>query len=598
MAGVAVFRVARDLRYEWAFNQQFDESREGLVGKRNSEIFLPEEAALLDGLFSEAFDSGLPQTVDVRLRCLKSEREHLVEILLDPARTEDGYIEALTGAAIDLSPEVERYHELINIRTQADDARTRANDARTQANDARTQADDARTQAKDVRTQADDARTQAKDVRTQADDARAQADDVRIQADDARAQADDVRTQADDARTQANDVRTQADDARTQAKDARTQADDARALAEDALAQADDARALAKDVRSRADDARALAEDLRTQADDARTQADDARTQADDARTQARDVRTQADDARAQAKDVRTQADDARAQAEDLRTRADDARVQAEDLRTQADDARAQAEDLRTQADDARTQAEDALTQADDARAQAEEANRNKTRLLASTGHDLRQPLQAMVFFQSMVQDRLSFYGDEKGVEAAKAIAHALSSAEELLTSLTDLATVESGEIAVHVKEFTADTVVGRNVKNFDAMAAAKGLRLRIRPCAEMIRSDPVLLKRIVRNLTINAIKYTDRGGILVGCRRRGNSLRIDVWDTGRGIPENKIGEIFNEFYRGDEVMDPGGGLGIGLTIVARIARRLDHKITVRSREGKGALFAVTVPLA
>ena len=542
MAGVAVFRVARDLRYEWAFNQQFDESREGLVGKRNSEIFLPEEAALLDGLFSEAFDSGLPQTVDVRLRCLKSEREHLVEILLDPARTEDGYIEALTGAAIDLSPEVERYHELINIRTQADDARTRANDARTQANDARTQADDARTQAKDVRTQADDARTQAKDVRTQADDARAQADDVRIQADDARAQADDVRTQADDARTQANDVR--------------------------------------------------------TQADDARTQANDVRTQADDARTQAKDVRTQADDARTQADDARTQADDARALAEDALAQADDARALAKDVRSRADDARALAEDLRTQADDARTQAEDALTQADDARAQAEEANRNKTRLLASTGHDLRQPLQAMVFFQSMVQDRLSFYGDEKGVEAAKAIAHALSSAEELLTSLTDLATVESGEIAVHVKEFTADTVVGRNVKNFDAMAAAKGLRLRIRPCAEMIRSDPVLLKRIVRNLTINAIKYTDRGGILVGCRRRGNSLRIDVWDTGRGIPENKIGEIFNEFYRGDEVMDPGGGLGIGLTIVARIARRLDHKITVRSREGKGALFAVTVPLA
>ncbi len=406
---------------------------------------------------------------------------------------------------------------------------------------------------------------------------------LRANADEARTQADDARLLADNARTVADDARIVADDARTQADDARIQADDARAVAKDRRAQADDARAQADDARAIAEDARVKAEGERVKADDTRTQADDARAVAKDQRTRADDTRTQADDPRAVAKDQRTQADD-------TRTQADDARAVAKDERTRADDARAVAEDARNKAEDARAVAVEA-------RIKAEEANWGKTRLMATAGHDLRQPLQAMAFLQSMIQKRLLIYGDVSGLKAADAIGQAISSADELLTSLTSHATLEAGEVAVHVEECSTDDVVNRNVSELQAMAEHKKLKLRVRPCTEMIRSDSVLLKRIIRNLTINAIKYTDRGGILVGCRRRGNFLRIDVWDTGRGIPEEKLTQIFDEFYRGDESKDPGGGLGIGLSIVAKVARLLGHEVTVRSRLGKGSLFAVTVPL-
>ncbi|MBC7951709.1 MAG: hypothetical protein H7Z12_07825 [Rhodospirillaceae bacterium] len=598
MAGVAVFRVGRNLRYDWACNPQFYESGEALVGKSNSELFMPEEAALLDSLFSQAFDSGLPQTFDMRFRCLTTQRELLLEILLDPVLGQDGQISELSGAAIDLSRDISSHYRFMDARVRADDARIQADDVRTQASDARAQADDARTQADDARIKARDVRLMAEHKRIQAQDARAVAEDERIQASDARAMADDARAQADDARTQADDARVQADDVRTKAKDVRTQATDARV-------QANDARAIAEDERTQADDARAMADDARAQADDARMQADDVRTMAKDVRTQASDARAQAEQERIQAKDARALADDARTQANDARTQANDARTQASDARTQASDARAVAEDARAHATDARALAEDARTQASDARALAEgalalaeEANRAKTRLMASAGHDLRQPLQAITFLQSMIQQRLQIYGDDAGLEAADAIGRAISSAEELLTSLTSLGTLDAGEVAVHVGECSAEDVVNRNVSEFRGIAEQKGLKLRVRPCAEMIRSDPVLLKRIIRNLTINAIKYTDRGGVLVGCRRRGRFLRIEVWDTGKGIPEDKISLVFDEFYRGDDAKDPGGGLGIGLSIVTRMAHLLGHEIIVRSREGKGSLFAVTVPLA
>jgi len=631
-AGAAVFRVGMDLRYDWVLNSNFY-GGECQDRKSNFQLFPPEEAALLDCLFSQALDSGQTQIFDIRLHCLNSQREILLEFLVDPLREEDGRIKGLTGAAIDLSPEASRLNALPDSRATADDARAVADDARTQADDARLVADDARTEADDARAIADDARTHADDARAIAKDQWTRADDARALANDARTQADDARTQADDARAVAKDQRIQANDARAVAKDERTQADDARAVAKDERTQANDARAVAKDERTQADDARALANDARTQADDARAiaqdarrKAEDARTQADDARAIAEDARKKADDARAvaedarikaegeriQANDVRSQANDARTQADDARAVAKDERIQANDARTQADDARAVAEDARKKADDARAvadntravaenariKADDARADAVDARIKAEEANWDKTRLMATAGHDIRQPLQAMAFFKSLAQERFLVYGDESGLKAVEAIGHAISSAEELLTSLMSLATLDSGAVAVHVEECSTDDVVDSNVSEFRAMAEHKKLKLRVRPCAETIRSDPVLLKQIIRNLTINAIKYTDRGGILVGFRRRGMFLRIDVWDTGRGIPEDKATQIFDEFYRGDESKDRGGGLGIGLSIVKKTARLLGHEVTVRSRLGKGSLFAVTVPLA
>jgi len=202
-----------------------------------------------------------------------------------------------------------------------------------------------------------------------------------------------------------------------------------------------------------------------------------------------------------------------------------------------------------------------------------------------------------MRFFQSAVASRFRSAGDEIGLKAAEVIGQAITSAEELLNSLMDITTLESGQLAIRITAFPANLVVDGNINEFSAMAERKGLRLRVRPSSQRILSDPVLLKRILRNLTVNAIKYTQRGGILVGCQRRGEALRIGVWDTGSGIAADKLGRIFDEFYRGDPAADPGGGFGIGLAVVARLAHQLGHQITVRSRLGKGSLFAVTVPL-
>lgn len=483
MVGIAVFSVSMDMRYEWAFNSQSFECPDqggGLVGKNNFEMFAPEDAALLDSLYAQALSSGLPQTFDMRLICLETQRECLLEILVDPIHDEDGRLLGLAGAAIDLLPEFERHDGLRRVRVAADDARL-----------------------------------SAENVRTQADDARTQADDVRTQADDARIRADDVRTQADDARIQANDGCNPDEDAGTESVSMRMQAAAARDLAETA---------------------------------------------------------------RGEAEIARIQADDARISADNARVLANAARIIAEEADHAADEA--------------------ARNRVEEARSRAESASRAKTRLMAAAGHDLRQPLQAMTFLQRMIQERLKLYGDVAGMKAADAIGHAISSADELLTSLTSLATIEAGEVVIHLSEFPADDVMNDNVHEFSGMAEHKGLRLHVRPCTEKICSDPVLLKRIVRNLTVNAIKYTDKGGILVGCRRRGDSLRVEVWDSGRGVPEEKAAQIFDEFYRADEARDPGGGLGIGLSIVSRAARLLGHEITVRSHEGKGSLFAVTVPLA
>ena len=246
----------------------------------------------------------------------------------------------------------------------------------------------------------------------------------------------------------------------------------------------------------------------------------------------------------------------------------------------------------------ARMRADEACGLAEEARRQAEHASRVKTSLMAAAGHDLRQPLQAISLFQGMVVERLQLLGDETGLKAAEAIGRALSSAEELLTSLMDFAVLASGRVEVHLSDFPADDVVANTVGDFTDLAKHRGLRLRVLPCSQLVRSDPVLLKRIIRNLAMNAIKYTDRGGVLIGCRRRGGSLRIDVWDSGKGVPENKIALIFKEFYRGHAAIYSAAGLGIGLSIVAGMARALGHEVTVLSREGKGSLFAVTVPLA
>lgn len=233
------------------------------------------------------------------------------------------------------------------------------------------------------------------------------------------------------------------------------------------------------------------------------------------------------------------------------------------------------------------------------AKGEAEQANLGKTRFLAAASHDLLQPLNAARLFLSALDESLhaasrSGDSDKERVLASSAIT-ALRSTEHVLDRLLDISSYDAGAVRAEISDFPiADLLVQLNVE-FSAMARERGLVLRVVDCRDVVRSDPHLLRRILQNLLSNALRYTPKGRILLGCRRRGETLRIEVWDTGIGIAAADQKRIFEEFQR----LAPGAekGLGLGLAIVERVSRLLDHAVDVRSRPGLGSCFAVTVPL-
>src|SRR5215468_6848199 len=165
-------------------------------------------------------------------------------------------------------------------------------------------------------------------------------------------------------------------------------------------------------------------------------------------------------------------------------------------------------------------------------------------------------------------------------------------------STLLDITKLDVGGLTPTVAEFPVAELLGRIGSTFAAVAKEKGLSLQLVSSSVWVRSDPVLLERIVLNLVSNAVRYTTSGGIVVGCRRRGELLRIDVADSGPGIPEDQRLKIFGEFYRlADGVKTNQAGLGLGLAIVKRLCALLDHAIEVRSTPGKGSCFSVTVPM-
>jgi two-component system, sensor histidine kinase len=255
-------------------------------------------------------------------------------------------------------------------------------------------------------------------------------------------------------------------------------------------------------------------------------------------------------------------------------------------------------DDLRRAKDEAERAKDDAeLAQqsAEHARAEAERANVSKTRFLAAASHDLRQPVQAIFFFVSVLAHKLRGH-------AAQSILDDLQTSLEglniLLDSLLDVSKLDAGLVAPKETDFSVSAILDRLAAEFKPLAADKGLGLRMVGSSTIIRSDPALLSRIVQNLVANAIRYTPRGRILLGCRRRGETLRIEVWDTGIGIPADRTRDIFDEFTQlGNPERDRNQGLGLGLAIVDRLARLLGHSVDLRSRPGKGSMFAVTVPV-
>jgi two-component system CheB/CheR fusion protein len=230
-----------------------------------------------------------------------------------------------------------------------------------------------------------------------------------------------------------------------------------------------------------------------------------------------------------------------------------------------------------------------------EAKAEADRANRAKSRFLAAASHDLRQPLQTIGLLLGVLRKRTA---DSEAKTVLRRLDETVAGMAELLDSLLDVKQIESGGIQPSITDFPVAALLAHCAEEFDELAAAKGLKLRIAPSSLTIRSDRHLLERIVNNLLSNAVKYTDRGGILLGCRRRGDTLRIEVWDTGIGIPEDHLSAVFEEFHRVDRNDASTYGLGLGLSIVERFAQILGHTVEVRSRLGEGTMFAVVAPLA
>jgi signal transduction histidine kinase/CheY-like chemotaxis protein len=228
-------------------------------------------------------------------------------------------------------------------------------------------------------------------------------------------------------------------------------------------------------------------------------------------------------------------------------------------------------------------------------------ANQAKSRFLAAASHDLRQPMHALSLFVGQL--RASRTPAERGALVQR-IEQAVGSLSDLLDQLLDLSKLEAGAVQALQEDFAIRDTLAVIETQFAPLARAKGIELRMRASRASIRSDPLLVQRILLNLVANAIRYTDQGGVLVGCRRRGERLRIAVWDTGCGIPDDRRDDVFREFVQlgGPERRHSSGiegpmGLGLGLAIVARLSDLLGTRIELFSHIDRGSMFAFELPL-
>jgi signal transduction histidine kinase len=229
------------------------------------------------------------------------------------------------------------------------------------------------------------------------------------------------------------------------------------------------------------------------------------------------------------------------------------------------------------------------------AKSDADEANISKTRFLAAASHDILQPLNAARLYVTSLVER---HGDGENARLVGNVDASLEAVEEILGALLDISRLDAGAMKPEIATFRIDELLKQLEVEFVPLAREKGLELVFVPCSLTARSDRRLLRRLLQNLVSNAVKYTPRGRVVVGCRRRRGRLRVDVYDTGLGIPQSKKRAIFKEFHRLDSGAKVARGLGLGLSIVERIARVLDHKIALESVPGRGSHFSVEVPLA
>jgi PAS domain S-box-containing protein len=219
----------------------------------------------------------------------------------------------------------------------------------------------------------------------------------------------------------------------------------------------------------------------------------------------------------------------------------------------------------------------------------AERADRTKSIFLAAASHDLRQPLQTLRLLHGALEQQ---HPDGEAQKIIAGIGHSIDTMSSMLSSLLDINRLETGNLRPTKSDFPVNEIFKSAAIDLLQSLEEKGLRWRVVPSALVVRSDKRMLEEMIRNLLSNAIRYTDRGKILLGCRRAGDKIRIELWDTGIGIPGDQLPHIFEEYYCDAE----RGGFGLGLAIVRRLGEILDHRVDVRSRPGKGTGFSIEVP--
>ncbi len=230
------------------------------------------------------------------------------------------------------------------------------------------------------------------------------------------------------------------------------------------------------------------------------------------------------------------------------------------------------------------------------ARDTAERANRSKTRFFTAVGHDLLQPLHAARLSLGELADAQQHLPNQR---LAASVSTSLTAIEDLLTSILDLSKLEAGMLVPAIQPIALGALFEQLVSGIQPIARRKGLWLKCRPAHQTVSSDPLMLRRILQNLLANATNYTQKGGLLLAARTRGDQVRIEVWDTGPGISSQERERIFEEFQRGVASERSGGtGFGLGLSIVKRMSETLQHPLDLCSRMGHGTRFAISVPIS
>lgn len=227
---------------------------------------------------------------------------------------------------------------------------------------------------------------------------------------------------------------------------------------------------------------------------------------------------------------------------------------------------------------------------------EAERSNRAKTQFLAAANHDLRQPVHALSLLSYSIKSEL---GSDRGQSLYVHLSRAIDNLSSLLSSLLDLSQLDAGALKIQLSEFSIASIASAIQSEYLCLASDRKIELRVIACRGGVRTDFVLLRRLIGNLVSNAIRHTESGRVLVAFRHRGERVLVQVWDTGTGIPESEHQEIFREFYQIDNPQrDSENGLGLGLAICTRVAQLLDTSLTLRSQVGKGTVFSFDLPSA